>query len=509
MLIDTSEILGILATATLLVSLFYLPGIRTGINFADEGYLWYGTLKVLEGEVPIRDFRAYDPGRYYWCAIWMLLFGKNLLSVRIALSVAQILALSAGLAVIYIATRGAWLPTILTGLAMIGWTYPLHKQIDILFSMTTPLMAVLLVDSPFASQYVLSGMYVGVCFLFGLNHGIYAGGGLLALILVMGFGDQGLSLNDSLAGYITGLSLGVLPIFAMFIFVPRLFKVYWRQKISRVLRRGTANLSFPIPWLWKSELFQLRQLDKGGQFVVKCMFTFIPVLYVIAILPVISGDISVMTREWAMVAVACSGLFYWHHAVSRADLSHLAQSIAPFIMLLVIFFAEFTYGWAATCVLIAVSLRYVYLAHASWVKHFFKACDLEKVNIGETALWLEPWQANYLGRVRSLVEAHSKQGDFVLLLPNLVAFYSMLQRKPAVYDLFCVYPATEAEETQMIEELSTQEVGFALINNEPTDAREDLRFSHTHPGVWQYLNHEFQLLDEEGIPPHHYVFIKR
>ena len=125
------EILLLLSLSTLLVGVFYLPGIKTDLNIADEGYLWYGTLKVLEGEVPIRDFRAYDPGRYYWLALWMGGLGRTLMSLRIGLLITQIGALTAGLTAVYIATDEA-LPVILMGFALVAWMYPRHEGIHAL-----------------------------------------------------------------------------------------------------------------------------------------------------------------------------------------------------------------------------------------------------------------------------------------------------------------------------------------------------------------------------------------
>jgi hypothetical protein len=50
------------------------------LNLADEGHLWHVTARAVLGDVPLRDIRAYDPGRYYWGAVWFTLLGPGLIS---------------------------------------------------------------------------------------------------------------------------------------------------------------------------------------------------------------------------------------------------------------------------------------------------------------------------------------------------------------------------------------------------------------------------------------------
>ena len=71
---DISEAVLLSAVASLTV--FSLQW-RYGFNLGDEGWLWYISQRTALGDVPLRDFFSYDPGRYYWTAGVFKLLGRS------------------------------------------------------------------------------------------------------------------------------------------------------------------------------------------------------------------------------------------------------------------------------------------------------------------------------------------------------------------------------------------------------------------------------------------------
>src|SRR4051794_30456597 len=70
-----------------LVIIFFtvaLPRYLTGFDFADEGFLAYGSVRVMEGEMPNRDFVSLQPPlSFYVVATVFKVFGTSLHSLRL------------------------------------------------------------------------------------------------------------------------------------------------------------------------------------------------------------------------------------------------------------------------------------------------------------------------------------------------------------------------------------------------------------------------------------------
>ena len=128
------------------VGWYFLDG-DLGVNFADEGYLWYGVEAVLRGLVPIRDFQSYDPGRYWWAAVWSLVLGKGLMPLRLSCALFASLGIFAGLlAARRVCRRLEFLLGM--GLLLAAWMHPRYKCFEQSIALMFVYAGVLLIEKP-------------------------------------------------------------------------------------------------------------------------------------------------------------------------------------------------------------------------------------------------------------------------------------------------------------------------------------------------------------------------
>ena len=187
---DNDLPLQMLVLAAIVVTASFVWQGNKGLNLWDEGYLWYGAQRVLLGEVPIRDFMAYDPGRYYWIAALISLWGGNgLMVLRIAAAIFQVLGLFVGLFLIARTEKDFGKQNIcylLSAAILVVWMFPPYKLFDISLSLFLIGVLTFLIESPTSRRYFVAGLVVGMIAVFGRNHGLYGLAGSLGVLVTLG-----------------------------------------------------------------------------------------------------------------------------------------------------------------------------------------------------------------------------------------------------------------------------------------------------------------------------------
>jgi hypothetical protein len=485
----------LLLAIVLLGTSFAVHG-RQGINLYDEGFLWYGAQQTAHGKVPMRDFQSYDPGRYYWSAAGMYLFGDGLVALRFSETVFQLLGLWAGLLV---ASRVAqnWAILAAVGLMLTLWMVPSHKLFDSTLLLCGIWIAVRLIEEPSPARIFTAGFFVGLCVFFGKNHALYNFLAQASLLFFLHFKLGSLLSMSHLGMWVAGIMAGLVPIIVMFVGVPGFFASYI-ESIQSIFRHGT-NLPLPVPWPWR-----VSPNSAGGmtQFLLGIFFIALPLGYLAAITVSLFMRSQIIKDHAVFIACGFVGLFYLYHAFSRADISHLAQVIHPFTLAalasLALLGASKSYHWTVIAVLIAAALFTVdrwtpiyqrITSSTPWVP-----CDVGgKIFV--------PASTNRLFTcLREFAAENIAPRERVLIAPFTPTLYPILRQESPLWDLFYFVPATAQRQEAMIHELAAKNVNWAIISDTPLDKREDLRFSATHALVWQYLMENFEPMESACLP---------
>ena len=345
----------LLCCATLFALGLFAIQARQGVNLADEGFLWYGVKQTVHGEIPLRDFQSYDPGRYYWSAGWALLFGEGLVALRFSETAFQIIGLWVALLTATRITRN-WITLTVIAVMFLLWMFPSHKLFDHTLLLCGIWTAVRVVEQQSTGRVLSAGMFVGLCFFFGRNHALY---NFLAQVFLLIFlqSKSGSLVSFSEFGiWISGILLGLIPLLILFVCAGG-FASSYIESVRSILHQGT-NLFLPIPWPW--QIWPLTDVAAATRWLLGIFLVALPISYLAAIAASLS--MRAKTRREHALFIACPfvGLLYLHHAFSRADFSHLAQVIHPFLLLVLALPFAFAkskpYRWISIAGLCAISL---------------------------------------------------------------------------------------------------------------------------------------------------------
>ncbi len=480
----------------------------------DEGYLWYGALRTLAGEVPLRDFRSYEPGRYYWCALWMLGLGRGLVQLRVVVHTFYFLGLTSGLLALRSGGAG-WPAVAAAAVILVAWEHKPYTLFEPALGMFAVLAGVLLILHPGYGSILMAGVCVGVVAFFGVNYGLYTGAALFGLTVLESLKTTSVALFPGIGAFALGALIGSLPLLVMFVCVRGVFTTFLERRVRAVAARRSSNLPLRVPWPWRQAPATvygfgssgIRLIEYSIGKVVGLLFLLLPVFaWSVAIWVVISPWSEIQDHA-ALAAAAAFGAFNLHHAFSRADLFHLPQAM-PALVLGVFALAGHGLDFIVPALLLGAATAVVVISTHPRIERRRHRSDYARHDIAGSPVWIRRSSAEFVDRLSAIVKARLRPGDPLLAVPVLAELLPILDRRSAVYDTYCVYPANAQEQERMLRSIDEQHVRLAFVSEYGVDGRDDLRFPNSHPLVWARIESEFERLEVAELPPTFNVFYR-
>jgi len=490
-----------------LASLIFFAQWHYGFNWSDEGLLWYGSQRTALGEVPLRDFFSYDPGRYYWtAAVFKVFRGDGLFEQNMADDLFGLLGLLACyVAMSRLGINRAWRAAMLFLLAvMLGFPrYKIYEQVLSLFSAVG--IAFLLSSRPNPRRWCIFGVLTGLAAFVGRNSGVYlAVAAILALMLLKSAGEK-LHRGKLLAALSAGVIAGYLPMLYMLGRVKG-FAAAFFQSLSVV----NPQIPLPIPFPWHRNAIGLHGLDLLQVTAVSLLCLIVPLMYGYLILRWWTAKANFDGAYRLACGASIAGLPYLHHAFSRADFFHIAEAILPF-GLAAGAYAVHLWNLKKQRLALTVFLSSATLIVLAWLPRepaisYLRTVAknpalVEQIEISGRNFEVPSFQAEIMRATRDAFQKCGCSNGNFLAAPHYPGMYAFLQTRAPFWEVYYLFRRNEDFQARHLDALVKNGTSLVLINPQATvDGLERLRIGGTYPKLLPYIRDHFQHLETVPLP---------
>ena len=511
----------IVLSAAMVVLVFMIQG-NVNFNISDEGFLWYGTMRTALGEIPIRDFQSYEPGRYYWGALWFkLLRDDGILALRVSQAVLEFIGLTLALLLLRRLVN-SWIALILAAAILVRWMVPKWKIYEPVIEIAAIYFAVLVIESPSIKRHLIAGIFTGFAAFFGRNHGLYCGLAFVLLTIFLGWKTDKRILLQRFGALALGVVIGYAPMLFMFAFIPGFFDQF-KQDILFNIHYGT-NLHMPVPWPWRQSYQGLEIREAISPFTTGLLFMLFPAFYLFAFAYLLFNR--TVRLHPVFIAAAFVGAVYLHYTFERPHLYYLSWTSPPIILGLIATSVSLSkqpsrrLTIALWSILAVFTLAAVELSQENYftikIKAFTKAKlmgrqngdfnlamnarELEKTDVGGDSLWLSNYTAGVINSISAIDRKLIQTSDGFFAAPYSSGLYAMLRKRSPLRQIYFLFPSSLDKQEKMVQGLDNSNVNWALICHYYADERPELSFRNGHSLVWQYLITHFEPIQTEDTP---------
>lgn len=477
--------------AGLIVFLKYLLQSPIDFDLGDEGFLWYGAQGVISGEVPMRDFMAYAPFRYYWSAFIMkIMSSTGLYPLRFAAYLLEFLGVGLSLSMIN-NSKTMSLKNLISlpvfGLCIAFWMYPYFKAYDYIPPILTIYFLRNYLNFSGVRSVFLIGILVGSFLYVGQNHLLYA---IIAIcITALYFPDplRKMPWRGSKA-FFSGVVVGALPLLLMLALIDGFFLAFY-ESIRIILEAGQTNLSKPVPWPWRVDFsgFALGfPSDLIRDVLVGALFLFIPIWCLLNVVYIFKCRPVEYKYPNATIASVFVTIPYLHYAYSRADVLHLVLAVVPMLvgLLCLIDVRRWTFLYVFCICAITYAIMRWYQPYTRML--YNGGYSLEQFR--NEKIMVHPSDRIFLkALVASISNPNYKSSSRVLVLPLYPGIYPLLGQRAPIWEVYPLFPRSKHFQYREIERLKENPVDLILIDDIKIDGREELRYKNSHSILYNQI----------------------
>lgn len=472
------------------------PRWRAWIDWRDEGLLAYGTVRVMNGEIPHRDFVSLQPPlSYYTSAAVFKVFGTSLLSLRVfGLSIFLILPL-----LIYAVGRNFIGPILCFAAAapacVLGLPYFRFVPFAVWQGITASIAATLLfVPATFSKRQWLAfpaGLFTALSLFLRHDQAVYTIIAIFVLIISLNFTDSvpRNNLRRATLLWLAGIAIISIP----------LGIIWWR--ISALPEMFRQLVVFPFATYRKTSALPFPGLFGQSSFLntaTALLFYIPPLVQAIASLYVVQSIIRHRFRFREAILtflVVWSALFYLQVLV-RSDLTHLLSTLPPFFLLA-------AFGWSIVRetithrprieMVISVVVAIV-IASFLWILRPVLLPDMsqatEQLNLPRGGVRVA--KAAAIANVLQSLQKAVPPDRSILALPYQPMFYFLLDRRnPTRWNYLWPGDQTGRDYENLIEQAERDPPAVVLLSQQ--DAVE--KFA---PMITEYIRQHYIQTDKVG-----------
>jgi hypothetical protein len=421
--------------------------------------------------------------------------------VRLAGQAFQAVALAAGLAAVF-RIEPRWPVRIAVAMLLAAWFWPWYRAFDAGSSLLMLGAIAWMLAAPGPRRYVLLGVVLGLVALVGRNHGLYGGLAALAAIAIgERWRDGGVAATGgAIARLAAGCALGYLPMLVL-LGTDAAFRDAFVAENLGMLRAGATNIALPVPWphVAIASAKTTTEAVRGG--LLGLGFVALPAFALLGAWRAWRLEAAERARAAPFVAAVLLVPMYAHLAFSRADLSHLASSIAPLLVGLLAWPGRgdgrglSKAGLASLGVLLAATAILV-VPRQPGVQG--RIDDWQAVDVRGTRLHVPRYYADQWRALSQALHAAGDPRDGVLLAPNFPGGYAAFGLRAPNWENYALFARDAAFEEAEIARLRGAGLRLAVVEDHALDGRDDLRYRHTHPRIHAYLQAHAERIERKG-----------